>query len=172
MLYGKVNCNKGEKNAYLPPPQHLQTSRNGKQTDTTNRSLWEKSSLLSLPEFWSGSWLSRISDALLGILLGPLPQQSHPRQSTDQYCILYKNLVQLIKARTGGSINTTGLTSILYYLITHLRNICFNTVPHCKIPSHALKKNFPCPQTQFLFLFLCAEMARKSKTLDQLKLEA
>lgn len=86
--------------------------------------------------------------------------------------ILYKNLVQLIKARTGGSINTTGLTSILYYLITHLRNICFNTVPHCKIPSHALKKNFPCPQTQFLFLFLCAEMARKSRTLDQLKLEA
>lgn len=70
---------------FLPPPQHLQISRNGRQTDTTNGSLWEKSTLLSLLEFWSGSWLSKISDAVFGTLLGPLPQQSHPRQSTDQY---------------------------------------------------------------------------------------
>lgn len=29
--------------------------------------------------------------------------------------ILYQNLVQLIKARTGGSINNAGLISVLYY---------------------------------------------------------
>lgn len=81
----KINSNKGKKDAYLLPPQHLQISRNGRQPDTTNGSLWEKSTLLSLLEFLSSSWLSRISDAILGILLGPFPQQPGPRQSTDQY---------------------------------------------------------------------------------------
>lgn len=40
--------------------------------------------------------------------------------------ILYKNLVQLIKAR---SIDTIGLICVLYYLTRHLHNICLNTVP-------------------------------------------
>lgn len=66
--------------------------------------------------------------------------------------ILYKNLVELIKA---WSTDTTGLISVLYYLTRHLCNICFNTVPHFKIFIKKKKKKFTCPQTQFLSPFLC-----------------
>lgn len=84
--------------------------------------------------------------------------------------ILYKNPVQLIKAR---SIDTTGLIAVLYYLTRHLCNIRFNTVPHGKISSFTQKKKkLPWPQTQFLLPFLCAQRARKSRTSEQLKLEA
>lgn len=63
--------------------------------------------------------------------------------------ILYQNLVQLIKARTGGSINTAGLISVLYFLIRHLNTV----VPHCKISGYPLKnKHFHIHTPQFLSL--------------------
>lgn len=72
--------------------------------------------------------------------------------------ILYQNLVQFIKARTGGSIDTAGLISVLYYLIRHLHNIHFNTVPHCKISSHPFKNRcFHIHTPQFLSLHFSTE---------------
>ena len=72
--------------------------------------------------------------------------------------ILYQNLVQLIKARTGGSTDTAGLISGLYYLIGHLYNVHFNTGPGCKISGHPLKtKHFHIHTPQFLSLDFSTE---------------
>lgn len=72
--------------------------------------------------------------------------------------ILYHDLVQLIKAQTGGSIDSAGLISVLYYLIRHLHNICFYTVPHCKKSGHPLKnKCFHIHTLQFLSLHFSTE---------------
>lgn len=72
--------------------------------------------------------------------------------------ILYQNLVQLIKTRTGGSIDTAGLISVLYFLIRHLHNIHFNMAPHCKISGHPLKnKHFHIHTPQFLSLHFSTE---------------
>lgn len=136
--------------------------------------VWGRKALFSL--CWSFGQVPGWEESMMLSLASSLAlfHSSHVQDKAQiNIGILYKNLVQLIKARTGGSINTTGLISILYYLTRHLHNICFNTVPHHKISHHALKKNlFPCPQTQFLFLFLCAQTARKSRTLEELKVEA
>lgn len=73
--------------------------------------------------------------------------------------ILYKNLVQLIKAQ---SIDTTGLISVLYYLTRHLRNICFNTVPYCKI---AIKKKKVSMSTDIIPLSFSVHRGQESPGL-------
>lgn len=155
MLYGKVNCNEGQKKMLT---YHLHSTRRflGMEDRVTPQmGVCGRKALFSL--CWSFGQVPGCQESVMQSLASSLAlfHSSHVQDKAQiNIGILYKNLVQLIKAR---SIDTTGLISVLYYLTRHLCNVRFNTVPHCKISNHPLeKKKFPCPQTQFLFLFLCA----------------
>lgn len=136
--------------------------------------VWGRKALFSL--CWSFGQVPGWEESMMLSLASSLAlfHSSHVQDKAQiNIGILYKNLVQLIKARTGGSINTTGLISIPYYLIRYLHNIFLTQYDIIKYPvTHSKKNLFPCPQTQFLFLFLCAQTARKSRTLEELKVEA
>lgn len=135
MLYGKIYCNKGGKNAYLPPAQHPQISRNRR----LQMGVCERKALFSLCQ--SFGQVPGCQESVMQSLASSLAFFHSSRvqdKAQINIGILYKNLVQLIKAP---SIVTTGLTSALYYLTRHLHNISFNTVAHCKIPIKK-KKSF------------------------------